>query len=217
VVAMPAGRTWRVIQTLIAAISIGLCAALVVDYMATKQQLRRDAERLALLSESIDQLRNRAGEVVRVVEKRVEVRSETGAAGGAAPELDDEGQERAEQEPLQPPSEQAIAARFDQRYAVEELDRSWAFSKSKELERAAAAVELGQRVHEIGCRSSLCRVDASFADTAAHNRFMDEVAARMTGGDGLFSPNVEQHEDGSLRSVAYWIRAGHLAELTSPL
>jgi len=202
----PMSNLWRLARWGVLAL---MAIAITREIAHRRADRERDQATIARLSEAVERLEERK-EVVRVIQHETRV-ERVDPAGLVRPEAGPTTATAAAT-PAQEPVEQIVGGRLDQAFKYEKIDRDWSADISAGLRAAASAIGATANIQSVECRSSVCRIESAFPDIVPYNRFMDELAGKPAGGDGMVSPYVQQTADGTLRVTSYWVRAGHMKE-----
>lgn len=174
------------------------------------------------LSASVEALQQRPASTLRIVEREVSSAPAPEAVKEQPREPDPlmrapSVQQPRPRKPLPPKAADpaVTAARFESTYADEHTDWTWATETTKELRATIDSLGLARNIEFLECRTSLCRIQSSFPDRETYNQFMDALAVKVSGGDGMISPDVQREPKGGLRALSYWVRAGKMRDLTS--
>jgi len=180
-----------------------------VQYWLLRENSRRDREQLARLDAAVAQLADRPP--VRVEHQTVIERTVTGEerpTAGTRPASAGDPTTAAK-----PPIEQVIDRSLSAHYADDAIDHAWSTHAFNELKEVVEALGVQSNVQSMDCRSSLCRIQSTFADVSTYNRFMDQLAAQP-GTDGMISPSYDQAPNGTVVATSYWVREGQMARVT---
>jgi len=205
-----------------ALVTIGFLALLYTDSRKELVQLKQE---LVPLKEAVSSLGRRQKEVGDYLKAEKPAISrddgiEPGENDGDSPFDEDvlyDDEEEGEKARPQTPAavKEFIRERYDQRFAAEPVDRQWSHRAANGIEEVAAERGEGESIDSLDCRSSLCRIEASFSSIETYNRFFDAVndMASEGLGDGMISPDVNVLEDGTVKAVTYLVREGRMREL----
>jgi hypothetical protein len=102
---------------------------------------------------------------------------------------------------------------IDQKMELESRDNAWATGAEAEITNLFNQGSYGKtRLTGVSCRSSVCRVEAAHEDQDSSLAF--EQIRRGIPGD-FHMQHIDPEDDGTRRTVAYFVRPGHKEE--SPL
>jgi len=196
---------------LIGAVIAAIAVVTSTTYLFNRQH-KHDEQRLNELARAVDDLeaRPQVHSVIRH-ETRVEVQAAKSADAGAAMEAAAGSVSGAH---VREPAE--AAAHVASLFTNEPVVTAWATGAAAALSESIAAAGLSSNVTSVSCRSSLCRIDGTFADLQAYNHFMDELATgahHPPGGDGMVTPAYDQSPDGRVHAVSYWVKKDRFAGL----
>ncbi|MEN8131908.1 MAG: hypothetical protein ABFS45_17350 [Pseudomonadota bacterium] len=111
------------------------------------------------------------------------------------------------------PSRDQIASNLDIRFFAEAYEGGWASETEAELNQLFAETGLeGSQLMEAACRTTLCRIDVTHADSEAEERFIATFAnnARFVNNDqtGFYHRRVDYN--GIPQTLFFWARQGHI-------
>lgn len=111
------------------------------------------------------------------------------------------------------PSRNQIASNLDARFFAEAYESGWASETEAELGRLFVETDIeGSQLMEAACRTTLCRIDVTHADSEAEERFIATFAnnARFISNDrtGFYHRSVDYN--GIPNTLFFWARQGHI-------
>lgn len=107
---------------------------------------------------------------------------------------------------------------LNKRFQSEVMDLKWATSAQARLRQHYDSVSpAGSMVVDLGCRSTMCRVEVSHVDGAAQERFVAALAPLgLFANDGISGWASHQGSKAELRSVYYIAREGFNLAVAAP-
>jgi hypothetical protein len=196
-----------------------LVAAVIVgrEYFKLREQSKVDRVTIDELAASVERLEQRPPSVMRIVEGGPRARQAPSGFNDPGNVVTPPEPANPAPGPVAPKGEkiEVIAARFAAAYGDERTDTGWADQTKRDLRATVASLGVDRNIESLECHSSLCRIQSTFTDQSEYNHFMDELAGKVAGGDGMISPDLQRADNGSLHVLSYWVRAGRMAELTT--
>jgi len=111
--------------------------------------------------------------------------------------------------PVQPPSSKEMYADLEAKFAAEAPDRGWAMDTESRLSSVIAGFK-GSTLKSLSCRSSMCRIEATFANLEGREEFESGFTTADVAIGKHFWGQRFTEEDGTLRVVILLSRGSSL-------
>jgi hypothetical protein len=178
------------------------------------ESLRRE---VALLRDDLAAVRRRLEQLApRAVEAERQDAAHGAAVSEGMPSIDpreDSAAATAERQRLEAESEQRILAQAEANEAAlqkETEDPTWSGEAYDLINSAVAAEDLaGTSLHDVECRATLCRIEATHKDPQARGAFEGQLIMTVAQLLPRATLRAVENEDGSISTVLYLARDGH--------